>query len=502
MGETIKVAVSNKELDRTQTNLHVARKAFYDLYPDEVMATISVVAYNRLETTKLCVESILKYTKDINYKLILAYNDSEAGAGILEYFESVDYDNKLIIHVTRNVGAALAYKEIVKHLEGKYYISLANDVIVTSNWLSNLIKCAESDPRIGMVNPLSSNTSNLQGVNLPFSNYEEMQAAAAKFNVSDPTKWQERLRLITIGTLMTRECVDAVGDIFDAGFFHDFGDDDISFRARRAGFKCIVAGDTWVHHDHDLSTRDIEKTRASIETGKKNFQDKYFGLDSWEATCNFHLEYMRAIKQCDVEKPKVLGIDVKSGTPLLGVKNRLRNFSVFETELFAYTKKPEYYLDLQTVCGATNVVCGKEDSLLENYVGQIFDYIVIGDCINQYENPIRFIKNVASLLSEKGQLLVSLKNTYDCFAFVYMIGYFNIHSETVSNNYSVEDFIQKVSEQGLKIRFLQAVAYDGGTVPQGDVKAITSMIAAIANEKQTEIMNRLLTDKYVFEITK
>lgn len=502
MDGMIKVAVTNKELDRSQTNLHLARKEFYDLYQDEVTATISVVAYNRLETTRLCVESILKYTKDVNYKLILAYNDSEAGAGILEYFESVEHDNKLIIHVTRNIGAALAYKEIIKHLEGKYYVTLANDVIVTSNWLSNLIKCAESDPRIGMVNPVSSNVSNLQEVRLQYSNYEEMQREAAKFNVSDSTKWQERLRLITIGTLMTRECVDAIGDIFDAGFFHDFGDDDISFRARRAGFKCMVAADTWVHHDHDLSTRDMNKTRASIEVGKKNFQDKYFGIDSWRDTCNFHPEYIRAIKKCDADRPKVLGIDVKCGTPLLEVKNRLRNFGVFESEVFTYTRKPEYYLDLQTVCGARNVICGKENEILETYTGQSFDYIVIGDCVNQYENPIRFVKNVASLLSEKGQLFLSLKNVYDFYAFVYMIGHFNVYKEEPANNYPIEVFIRKIMEQGLKICYLQSVAYEGGTIPQGDINAITSVISSVANGKQAEIMNRLLSDRYAFEITK
>lgn len=502
MSEIIKVEVSDKELDRSQTNLHLARKNFYDLYPGDVTVTISVVAYNRLETTKLCVESILKYTKDVNFKLILAYNDSEAGKGILEYFESVDYPNKLIIHVTRNVGAALAYKEIVKHIEGKYYVSLANDVIVTSKWLSNLIKCAESDPRIGMVNPVSSNVSNAQSVMLKFSDYEEMQREAAKFNVSNPTKWQERIRLITIGTLMTRECVDAIGDIFDAGFFHDFGDDDISFRARRAGFKCMVAGDTWVHHDHDFSTRDVNKTKASLEQGQKNFRDKYFGMDSWENVCNFHPEYIYSMKQCETTQPKVLGIDVKCGTPLLEAKNRLRSFGVFDTELYAYTRTPEHYIDLQTVCGADNVICGKENSFLENYAGKTFDYIIIGDCINQYNNPFQFLRSVASLLSENGQLFLSLKNAYDIFTFVYMIGYFQLCNEDVSTNYTMEYFIRKVSEMGLKMQYIQSIAYDGNRVPQGDVNAVTAMISSIAAEKEKEVMGRLLLDRHAFVITK
>ncbi len=73
---------------------------------------------------------------------------------------------------------------------------IANDVYVTPNWLSNMIKCAESDERIGFLATFSDNISNLQAVNLDFTSLDEMRLKAEQYNVSDPRKWEERLRLM------------------------------------------------------------------------------------------------------------------------------------------------------------------------------------------------------------------------------------------------------------------------------------------------------------------
>ena len=180
------------------------RKKILDVKKEKFDATIVVIAYNRPDITRLCIESVLRNTADVNYKLILIFNKSKYGEGILEYFNSVDYENKIVIEIEENNGAPYAYREAEKYFEGDYIVHLPNDVIVTPNWLSNMIKCAKSDPLIGMVNPQSSNVSNLQCVNLEFSDYNEMYDKAEKYNVSDSMKWHERLRLITLGTLFTK----------------------------------------------------------------------------------------------------------------------------------------------------------------------------------------------------------------------------------------------------------------------------------------------------------
>lgn len=273
-------------------NLYISRKnAYENLLPGIPEVTVFVVAYNRLEKTKRCVSSILKYTEGIDYELLLVDNGSEDET--LEYFQSVPYPRKRIIRITKNLGSQYALNLAMRSFSGRYFVQVTNDVVVTKNWLSNLLCCMESDPQTGMVTPGSSNISNLQEIPLTFSSYEEMQEKAAAYNQSDPWKWEQRLRLITIVLVIKRELIEQIGMI-DRGFYHDFSDDDFSVRVRRAGYKLMLCLDTFVHHDHDFrhgEDKDMQKFRCSLEKGRKNFFDKYHGLDSWDDMSDYE-EYL------------------------------------------------------------------------------------------------------------------------------------------------------------------------------------------------------------------
>lgn len=167
-----------------------------------------------------------------------------------------------------------------------------------------------------MICPVSSNISNLQEVNLQVGDLADMQRKAARFNQLNPRKRQERMRIIDIILAVKREVCDSAG-ILDLGFYHDFGDDDISARIRHAGYKLMLCGDTYVYHDHDFrnmedkdperfqkslaigpeiypltttyETVDLSKNHDFLETIKKNSQGKYFVFD------NFH--YLSPIVQ-------------------------------------------------------------------------------------------------------------------------------------------------------------------------------------------------------------
>lgn len=503
MEEVITIDTSDAVIPKVGSDLLSSRENVVNAKSGDIMATVAVTSYNRYEKTIRCVESVLQNTKDVNYKLILICNGCSNDDGkTLEYFKTVDHPKKVIFNVTKNVGSTFAISTIEKNIEGKYFTMLADDVIVTPRWLSNLIKCAESDKRIGMVNPVESYLSNRQQVDLEYSDYDEMQKAADEYNKSDPTKWHERVRLVSLGSLFKMSCIEAIGKTFDTGFFHDFGDDDVSFKIRRAGYKCILAKDTWICHDHDLSNKDGKKAAQSIDAGRKNFQDKYFGIDAWDDVNNYVDEFVETVKKTGSETPEILGIDVKCGTPVLEIQNKLREYEIYKTNNYGYTANSKYFLDLQTICGSDNVVCDKPESILNYYDCEKFDYIIIGENINSYAAPFDFVKNVSRLLKKDGQLFIYLKNTYDIFSFLNSIGYRNIYNKNYSFNFTLEDFFESVLQMNLKIELISGIKYDSTMISQSDVSFLQSRVIKITEADITETMFRLITDKYAFVITR
>lgn len=469
--------------------------------PGEAEISIVIVAYGRLEKTKRCVESVLKYTSSLNYELTLVDNGSTDGT--LEYFRSVPYEKKQIIHITKNVGAGYPQMLLSADSFRKYICFLANDVIVTPHWLENLLRCMESDPKIGMVQPASSNVSNLQQVNLPYQSYEEMQKRAEQFNVSDPRKWEDRLRLITLGTLYRKELLMTLGwPIGDAGFFHDFGDDDMTFKIRRSGYRTVLVGDTWICHDHDYSHgegKDPVQFQHSLEIGRENFREKYHGIDAWEDVNNYLLPYLDKISAADHVGPaRVLGVDVRCGTPILDVKNWLRRSSVFDTELSAFVQDPKYWLDLKTICQGP-VFCDREEFLTDAFLEQYFDYVVADRPINCYHEPQKMINDLFSLCKSGGMVICKLKNSHSFFEYAYELGQWNMSADGFSYNISLNVFHAALSKKGT-VKSVTAIPYE---LPEEQIMAVDNLLPEdLLTEKRPEILKRLLCREYLIMVEK
>lgn len=421
-------------------SLYETRKRTYEAWGSKYTATIVVLGYNRLIKTRTCVECILKYTTNIKYELILIDNGSSDETR--EYFESVPYEHKKVWKITKNIGANFPLTMALRVFEGKYFVYVPNDIYVTANWLFNLLRCYESSPQIGIATPVSSNISNLQQMDLQFENFDDMQKKAANFNQHDPTKWVDRLRLMPPILIFTREICDVVGTI-DLGFYYDFADDDISARIRHAGYRLVLCKDTYVYHDHaNLVDKDPVLYQESLDNGRKNYRDKYFGVDAWDDFNNFEILGMRLLFENRYvgDHLKVLGIDVRCGTPILEIRNHLREKHSLNNELYAYTSKAMYFKDLQLVTKG-NTVCDRIEFLLEHYPENSFDYIVLGEPVNFYAQPIKVTENLLRLTKKGGKIIVSLKNIADVFVFLKVHGMVSSLDGNMSASISNSDFL-------------------------------------------------------------
>lgn len=200
-------------------------------------ASVVVVAYNHLEDlTKKCVESILQNTDfaKLNCELILV--DHGSTDGTLEYFKTIP--NAKVIHFKHNMWGAM-FQMMPMICQSPYYVHVANDIVVTRDWLDILLTCIKSDPKIVQVVPASCGIGNNQGVVVPFSTCDEVVAYANEHNSPDPQLWFDRVKLFPAMCVCSIPILNNLG-FWDPGIYtFDICDDDFSLRARRAGFRQV-----------------------------------------------------------------------------------------------------------------------------------------------------------------------------------------------------------------------------------------------------------------------
>lgn len=439
------VEISTEHLQPVQAGetMYQNRGAVAALQPEDAPeVTLLVQAYNRPQRIKRCIESILDCTKGIDFELVLLDNGSTDGE-TLDYFRSVPYDKKRIVHVTKNLGSVFPYLTISPYELGRFVCTMSDDLVLTPRWLENLLACIKSDEKIGMVNAMTTYIRFYQAIDYEFTTYEEVRRFGDEFNRSDPRKWEDRLVLTTLGTLYRKEALLATGwPLQDPAFLHDNADVDISATIRHAGYRVISAGDTWIYHDHP----DALTARASSPNkyfSKRSFDDyieKHLEINVDGDNQNYYIPYLKELpKPSGGKSVRVIGVDVHSGQPLLDVKNRLRGYGIFDVELSAVTKEPRYWADLKTICDGY-VCCGYiEDSLSEFEAGS-FDYVISDVPFNQQRDPEKALFALFSLCKPDGYVLCKLRNTGTFRLYANLLGqsdyYDTRHSWSIAPEYA------------------------------------------------------------------
>ena len=481
------ITINADKLNRPASNLNY-KKSRTMMYNENTSISILIQAFGRIDKTEKCINNVLKHT-NLEYELILLDNGTP-GTEITEYFASIDYKKKKVIRVSKNITGVYALDKVFKILNSKYIVMIPNDVIVTPNWLENMLICAESDESIGMVVASSTNVSNLQYESLGgFSCIEEMQDKAEKFNVSDPAKWEEKMRLIPTATLYRREIFDTIG-LYDLGFMHDFGDDDFTFRVRRAGYKLMLCRDTFVHHDHDQATLSQERQEIMVQS-REFFKDKYNGIDAWNDTGNYMSFAFDSIRFNDCQRKSILVLDVKCGTPLLEARNFLRKNNIEVSECISYTSDAKYWDDLISI--SDRVVCGDIESTIKDEFGK-YDIIILGKSVNEYNKPIELLHRLINLKSENGYVIFPVCNTNDVRSLLNVLnislGEYDSFPRQMNYNY----ILDKIADYGIKHA---DVTY---TVHSLDDKLKTSIANLVLSMDvrgdKNEIMQNLLIENY------
>ncbi|WP_054956217.1 glycosyltransferase family 2 protein [Paenibacillus dakarensis] len=233
--------------------------------------SIIIPTYNGKDLLKDCIYSIKRYTEE-PYEIIVVDNGSTDGTVDFCRQEGVTF-----ISLASNAGFPAACNKGLKIAAGDTLLLLNNDVIVSQNWLGNMLRCLNSRKDIGIVGPMTNFASGKQQMDMPYTNIEEM---AKELNEPDDRKWRQADRIVGLCFLFKRELLEQIGlldERFSPGHFED---DDYCYRARLSGYTFRIAGDVFVFHHGSASfgKQDTRQIEELIKRNRQQFIDKW-GVD-------------------------------------------------------------------------------------------------------------------------------------------------------------------------------------------------------------------------------
>jgi GT2 family glycosyltransferase len=403
---SIRIKLGNKPETRSERprNPRFAEiEPIEDVSGGETMLTsIVIITYNKLDYTKLCIESIRKHTAPDSYEMIVVDNHSsdETVSWLREQPDIV------VIYNDFNAGFPAACNQGIGIAKGDAILLLNNDTVVTARWLENMLIALHSDPQIGAVGTVTNSCSYYQTIPAMYKNMEGMQLFAEAFNRSNPILWEERLKLVGYNMLIKRHILDEIGELDERFTPGNCEDDDLSYRIRRAGYRLLLCKDTFIHHYGSVSfgERAVEFNKL-INSNRQKFMDKW----------GFHPDRATEIRSDLVDRipgtaadaaPHVLEIGCGLGGTLLKIKDKFP-----EAVLYGADANGNAAEGASLVCSAP-VYTGTAEQALELHSPASLDVVILHNTFHSLHNPISALHRCRETLREGGVLLAVVPNIF------------------------------------------------------------------------------------------
>jgi hypothetical protein len=254
---------------------------------NEPKVFVIILTWNNLQDTAACLESVqtLNYS---NYEIILVDNGSTDGS--IQVLAK-KYPGVILIKNDDNVGFALGNNrgmETALERGCDYIFLLNNDTTLDRDCLSELVRLAISDPRVGMVGPkiyLFQDSSIVWYAGGEIVFREAISVSRGFFKKDRPAynTGGEVTFVSGCAMLVRRKAIDEVG-LFDPGYGFYMEDTDWCWRMRSKGFKLMYLPSARVYHKVSRSfgsTAYNEKTMYLMGRNAVIFVKKYGTFFRW-----------------------------------------------------------------------------------------------------------------------------------------------------------------------------------------------------------------------------
>ncbi|KAF0218738.1 MAG: methyltransferase/glycosyl transferase fusion [Geobacteraceae bacterium] len=248
----------------------------HSIMPHTTNLDIVICVHNALSDVKECLNSVVRYSFPPYSIIIVDDGSNDDTRDYLKHF--ADNQGAILIRNESARGYTFAANQGLRASQGEYVVLLNSDTIVTQHWLDRMVMCAESDPAIGLVGPLS-NTASWQSIPEIFDEDGDWSAnpLTKGMNVDEMcdlvAAWSERVypRITLLNgfcIMIKRQVVSDIGYFDEETFAKGYGEEnDYCLRARAAGWTLAIADDVYIYHAQSKSYSHERRSKLSAEAG-------------------------------------------------------------------------------------------------------------------------------------------------------------------------------------------------------------------------------------------
>jgi GT2 family glycosyltransferase len=238
------------------------------------IASIIMLSWNAPEFTRMAVESIRAVTR-YPHEIIVVDNGSDAATCAVLAQLAAQHGVRVVYNGT-NLGFGAGMNVGMAHARGDVLVLLNNDVIVTADWLEDLVGALERRRSVGCTAPRSNRVASPAQVDVSYVDTAAMHRWAAERRRVLHGRGHYAERVVGFCMCLDRKVIDGIGGFDPRYAIGNFEDDDLSVRIRAAGWEMFVCDDVFIHHFGSVSFQaNAVDYRERMEQNWRRFCDKW-----------------------------------------------------------------------------------------------------------------------------------------------------------------------------------------------------------------------------------
>lgn len=211
------------------------------------LISLVVPVHNRLDCTRVFLESLFATTGAVDFELIFV--DDASWDGTREFFSRLEDPRIKVIYNDRRRGYARSINKGCREAQGKFLGLLNNDLILKPGWLEPMLRCFGERLRVGTVGNIQRNveTGDIDHAGIVFDLVGLPDHYGKNYPFIFPFDYRD-FPAVTAACMLIKRSLFEEMEGFDESYLNGCEDVDLCLRLRARKYRNLVAGKSVVHH--------------------------------------------------------------------------------------------------------------------------------------------------------------------------------------------------------------------------------------------------------------